>query len=172
MVSETAVAEAMTLPTMVISPVDVNRLQRELEALEAFLQQAKIRHPGEVVKLPSTSRLFEELARSNHLNLLKATDRQRAATFLKDIKTNSPVLHISFATDPSAAFLKQLIIWLRNNIHPQVLVRVGLQPTIAAGCTIRTSNKVFDFSLRQRFLQRRHLLVEALKTNGALPNNQ
>jgi hypothetical protein len=44
---------------------------------------------------------------------------------------------------------------------------VGVQPTIAAGCIMRTTNKYFDFSLRQDFEGKRDLLLEELKGQEA-----
>jgi F0F1-type ATP synthase delta subunit len=56
---------------------------------------------------------------------------------------------MSFASEPSAKSLGTLVDWLRTNIHPQVVVSVGIQPSIAAGCIVRTPNRQYDFSLRQ-----------------------
>jgi len=42
-----------------------------------------------------------------------------------------------------------------------------LQPTIAAGCIVRTPNKVFDFSLRERFADAEGLLLQALDAANA-----
>ena len=62
---------------------------------------------------------------------------------------------MSFSADPSVTFLTKLMTWLRQEIHPQVLLTVGLQPTIGAGCILRTTNRYFDFSLRQDFANKR-----------------
>lgn len=153
----------LNLPILVMSPVDVARLRRELTALDDFLNQERIRAPGAAMHLPRTSRLFEEFASLNHLNWLNSEDRNRAAQFLDYLKEKGVSIHISFASDPSAAFMKQLLTWLRGNIHPQLLVRVGLQPTLAAGCIVRTKNRVFDFSLRQRFYDNKPLLIKQLE---------
>jgi len=40
-----------------------------------------------------------------------------------------------------------------------------LQPTIAAGCIVRTTNKYFDFSLRQDFTDKRELLLKQIAGN-------
>ena len=72
------------------------------------------------------------------------------------------MIHISFAADPSAAFTDKIVAWFRENIHPFVLIQVGLQPTIAAGCVVRTANHSFDFSLRQHFTKQRQLLIDKL----------
>jgi hypothetical protein len=71
-------------------------------------------------------------------------------------------MHISFSADPSPVFTDKLMTWLRREIHPFVLLTVGLQPNIGAGCIVRTTNKQFDLSLRQDFKAKRDLLLEQL----------
>ena len=156
-------AKQLELPTLIFGSVEVHRLQRELELLEEFLTQAAIREPGKQPPLPKTSRLLEGLAGNNGYNLLQATDRKHIAAFLQDILTNAPVVHISFAADPSSTFTAKIVAWFRTTIHPHMLIQLGLQPNIAAGCVVRTSNKSFDFSLRERFLAKHELLLEAIE---------
>ena len=111
-------------------------------------------------KLPKTSKLMDQLVHVNRLNLLKDDDRAGLKRFLEDVKKRSPVMHISFSADPSTGFLDKLMAWLRREIHPSVLLTIGLQPNIGAGCIVRTTNKQFDFSLRQDFANKRGLLLQ------------
>jgi len=159
-------SNSLALPLLVISPSDVSRLSRELEALDDYVHQASLRKGGEAVKLPRTSRMLDELATANNFNFLQAHDRKAAKAFLEHIRKESPVVTMSFAAEPSSAFLAKVITWLRQNIHPALLLRVGLQPTIAAGFTLRTTNKHFDFSLRKHFDEQRPLLLEKLRKAG------
>jgi hypothetical protein len=129
---------------------------------------------GKQPALPRVSRLLDALATDNHLNLLQPGDRKQLADFLKHTEKSAPVVHISFATDPSSAFTAKIVTWLRASIAPDVLLEVGLQPTIAAGAILRTTNKVFDLSLRERFSDSDAVLLEALEKEAAdvspLPN--
>lgn len=150
------------LPLSVVGPIDVGRLLREVEALDNFLMQTTIREPGQPVKLPKTTRIMDEMVELNKLNVLQEADRQRLKAFLKLLKEQAPTLHMSFSADPSPLFLQKLMVWLRTEINPSILLRVGLQPNIGAGCIIRTPNRYFDLSLRQRFQQNRHTLVQKL----------
>jgi hypothetical protein len=156
----------LRLPTLIISPTDIARLSRELETLEDLLRQAHLREPNVPARMPRTSSLFEELGILNKLNLLDKTDRQKAASYLENMKNHAPVVHISFVADPSAEFMTKLVSWLRRNIHPRLLVRIGLQPTLAAGCIVRTNNHVFDFSLRRHLLDSRPILIDSLQKNA------
>jgi F0F1-type ATP synthase delta subunit len=156
----------LELPILIFGPAEVHRLQRELEALEDYLRQAAIREPGKQPPLPKTSRILEALAGNNRFNLLVEADRTELEAFLAQVSSKAPVVHISFAADPSSAFTAKVVAWLRTNVHPYALLHLGLQPTIAAGCMVRTNNRSFDFSLRQRFYDQRQLLIESLRASS------
>jgi F0F1-type ATP synthase delta subunit len=142
-------ASSPVLTSLITSPRDLRRARRELESLDEFLHQSALRQGGKVVKLPTISRMLEELAADSDLNLLKKTDRDRLDKFIVLLTQKAPVLHISFASEPSSKAMAKLIDWLRENIHPQVVISIGIQPSIAAGCVVRTPNRQFDLSLRQ-----------------------
>lgn len=154
----------LRVPALITSPSDVARLHREIGALHEYLEQQKYRPSGQPAAiLPKVSLLLDELAQSNKLNLLESATREHLIAFLKDLAEHAPVLHISFATDPSPDFLQKIVLWLRQNIHTSILVQVGMQPTIAAGCVVRTTNKYFDLSLRRSFAKHGDELIKALK---------
>jgi hypothetical protein len=155
--------QPLRLPVQVVGLADVARLLREIDDLEDFVHQAELRQAGHAsAQPPRASRLLGEFAEANQLNLLQAQDRVATAEFLKDLKLSAPTIHISFASDPSAVFIGKLVTWLRANLHPQLLLQIGLEPTIAAGCIVRTPNHLFDFSLRRRFEEERQLLIDKL----------
>lgn len=158
------------LPTQVFGVVEIRRLIRELENLDDFMRQAGIREGGDKqASLPRLSRLLDATASDNHLNLLQASDREQLAKALQGTLDRAPVIHLSFASDPSAAFLEKVVSWLRGNVHPITLIRLGLQPSIAAGCVLRTPNRSFDFSLRHRFAEERQLLLYSLEGGQSQP---
>lgn len=159
--------KSMTLPFSVASPADVGRLTHELELIDNALLQHQLRGGGTGAKLPKTSRLMDQTVEFNRLNLLSQADRAHLKQFLESIKRRAPVIHMSFSADPSPRFLEQLMTWLRKEIHPAVLLTIGLQPNIGAGCILRTTNKQFDFSLRQSFKKKRNLLLERLSQPSA-----
>lgn len=159
----------LILPVVVITGSDVGRLIRELEAIDNFLSQAAIRQTGTPLVLPKVSRMFEELVSSNKLNMLHEPERQLLSRFLQQVHAQAPILHVSFCTDPSPIFQQRFITWVRQQIHPIALLQVGLYPNIGAGCVVRTTNKYFDFSLKQRFNNQKALLVEKLHGLDAAP---
>jgi hypothetical protein len=156
------------LPSFITGVIDLNRLIRETEGIDDAIDQLKLREPGSTVKLPKTSFLMDQLAGYYKLNLLHKKDRTNLIKYLSSIKTKAPVINISFSSDPSPRFLDGLITWLRANIHPEIMLSVGIQPTIGAGCVVRTTNKYFDFSLTENLRKSRGLLLKKI-TEAAAP---
>jgi F0F1-type ATP synthase delta subunit len=106
--------------------------------------------------------LLNELSIAGQYDLTSESGRAGLSRALATMQAAAPRLHISFASEPTADFTTKIVTWLRANIHPQLLVQIGLQPGIAVGCTLRTTNKYFDLSLRQTLLKRQDLLQKAL----------
>lgn len=159
------------LPVLVVSPSDVGRLLRELEELDGTLLDRTLRKSGKEANMLKASQLMEQTVELNKLNLLHDADRLQLRQFLQNVKNRAPVLHMSFSSDPSPIFLGKLMAWLRREIHPQILITIGLQPSIGAGCIVRSTNRHFDFSLRQDFAKKRDLLLSKLipDAKGAKP---
>lgn len=160
------------LPVLVASPSDVGRLMRELEQVDNALHQAKLRGHASASDA-KVSKLLDATFQLNKLSVENAKDRQHLASFLAHIKQSAPVLHMSFSADPDMPFMEKLIAYLRKEIHPIVLVTVGLQPNIGAGCIVRSTNKYFDLSLRKDFERHKDVLLAKIKevagTSTAVP---
>lgn len=152
----------MKLPTSIVSTGDARRLRRDIAALEETLQAIRLRTNAPVAKLPRLSRMLEEFASTNRLNLLMPDDRHHMAVFMDYVIKKAPVMHISFASEATRKFTTELAVWLRANYDSEILLEVGLEPNIAAGCVVRTSNKMFDFSLIKHLREQRSLLMEKL----------
>ena len=154
----------LALPIIIVGTVDLNRLLREIKKLQATLQAQLLRSEGHVAQtLPKLSQILDEFVQLNKLDLLQAADQKRAIRFLEDVRDHAPKIHVSFSADPSPQFMSKFTFWFRNNIHPTILITVGLQPGIGAGCVVRTANKYFDFSLSKSFENNRELLVQQLQ---------
>lgn len=158
------------LSPSITTPTDIGTLTRELEVLENSLLQLKVREAGQHIALPPISRRMRELTEHNKLNLLHPGDRHALKGFLAEVKQNAPLMHISFSTEPTEAFLAKLTAWLRREINPRVLFTIGLQPAIGAGCMVRTTNKYFDMSLRQTFVNKRQFLLEQIIPAAPAPS--
>ncbi|QQS18683.1 hypothetical protein IPL68_01170 [Candidatus Saccharibacteria bacterium] len=159
---------APVLPVGVVGMIDLGRLIRELERLEAKLSSDKIR-TGSYVQLPKLSALMDQLAETNKLDLRDAHARTSLLAFLKLLRKEAPRVHMSFSADPTPDFLMKLTTWLRTQVHPHVLVAIGLQPGIGAGCVLRTTNHYFDMSLRKTFTEKREILMKRLRESNTQP---
>jgi hypothetical protein len=155
-------AEIISLPPSLISRVDATRLGRELETMATALDQQV--HRGDKAEPVRLSQILEALAELNQLDLTTAQDRDRLAKFLKDLKKDAPTIHMSFAAEPPSLFTAKIINWLRDEVHPLMLLDIGLQPSIGAGCIIRTNSKYFDCSIRQHLIQNKLKLIESLRS--------
>jgi hypothetical protein len=152
----------LVLSLSVVSRSDIARCLREVEYLEDFFHQSALR--GTQAKdVPKLSQTLESLAVANQLNLIHAEDRAQLRDFLSRLKAKAPIMHMSFPSEAGGDFILKLLEWLRTEIHPNIVLHIGLQPELAAGCTVRTTNKVFDFSFRKRFEKSKQKLIAALE---------
>lgn len=147
----------------IVSNTDITRLQRELNRLDDYFVGAAARAEGAAQTPPHITRVLNELATANRVNLLEAAQRKKLNEELGALLKRAPLFHISFAAEPSPKGLEQILAWLRQNIHPEILLLVGLQPTIAAGCVLRTPNKLFDMSLSAYLKRQQPFLTKLIE---------
>jgi len=155
--------QELKLPPSIVSPTDLHHIDRELEKLQDLATQDSIRSTATTISSSAPSQMLSDFAALNALNLQDGPSRDRLVQAIKQMLQSTPILHISFAADPSADFLVQFITKLRTILHPYVLVRIGLDPSIGAGCIVRSTNKQFDFSFRRHFSDRRETLLAMLQ---------
>lgn len=164
-------AHDLRLPATIVGPADLARAKRNLDSHDELQRQADLRAQSTgAAETLHAGRVVSELSVLNELDLADPKQRTELLTLLEAAVQHAPVVTMSFAVDPSAEFMAKIVDWLRSSLHPQLLVRIGLQPSIAAGFTMRTSNKIYDFSLRQRLIAQRPLLIEKLnQTPDVMP---
>ena len=153
----------LRLPTAIASRQDVTRAHRELRTFTDLVMQSIMRHDNPV-KYPAISGNLRALAVENQIDLRNEEACNDLLKRLEYVKLNAPNVHISFPTDPSQEVLQKLVTWLRKEIEPNIVIQVGLQPTIAAGIVLQTPNHQFDFSLRQHLYKNRGMLKEAISS--------
>lgn len=161
------VSNQFALPVSTVTRNDVSKLIREIELIDGFLTQASLREAGaSSAQMPKTSNMLDEVTTLNKLNLLQKEDRNKLHEFLTNLRMQAPILHLSFNNEPSQFFQQKLVTWIRQQMHPSILLQIGLSPSIGAGCILRSTNKVFDFSLRQRFIDNKEMLLSRIKSNN------
>lgn len=150
------------LPNDIARPVDIGLLQRELGLIDEHLNQSAIKEPNQKV-IVKTSPKLDELLKINNLDLSVKSQRVLLMIMLNDIKESAPVINISFGSEASDEVIQKIAAWFRQQVHPHCLIAVGLDPSIGIGAVVRTTNKVFDFSLKHQFQATRTLLEDRIK---------
>lgn len=160
---------SFVLPASVVSRVDVSRLVSEVERLDGELTAAAVRNKiGDAQEFsPTLSEQLGQFLQQNKLSLQESKERSRIVKELRKLKDTVPVIHMTFAVTADPESLAQLAAWLRQSIHPQAVISVGLQPNLVAGVYVRTPNHVHDLSLRKKLESSRGVMVEALETYRA-----
>jgi hypothetical protein len=158
--------EDFVLPIGVVSRTDLSRLVMEFERVDNELTDATARAKSGSKKrldVQAMSANLNDFIESNGLLIKTARERTRILKELRILKQKAPIIHMTFATVADPQSLERICGWLRSNIHPQVVVGVGLQPDLIAGVYLRTPNHVHDLSLRDKLKDKRGLLVNELK---------
>jgi F0F1-type ATP synthase delta subunit len=157
------VKHGLKLPLEISQPAELSRLIREIIKLDDILNQKTLRSEFvDNASLPVVSFRMKKLLELLNLDIIKAQDRQHIKYYLEDIEEQAPIIHISFASEPSDSFLHKLIEWLRKEINPIILVAVGLEPNIGVGSIVRTTNHYFNFSLGSHLQKNNKILSDQI----------
>lgn len=165
--SETKTFKDFMLPPVVATKVDVSRMVSDLERVDSELTTTEVRaglNSTEAVMPPMSDQLREFLTQ-NGVNIGNSQQRTSLVKELRQMKDSVPVIHMTFAVAADPESLQQLVAWLRQSVHRQAVIEVGLQPALIAGVYLRTPNRVQDLSLRGALKGGHDLLVKEL---GAL----
>jgi F0F1-type ATP synthase delta subunit len=156
----------LRLPPSILGINEVNQALREIDLIEDQAMQHRIYRAeihNSTAGVLSVSNSLNELAINNGLDLDDGVMRSKLKGILSDIKQHAPVIHMGLAREITNAELIPIIDWMRSNLHPDTLLNVGLQPDIIGGCTIRTPNRYYDFSLKKHFETARVSLLTKIK---------
>jgi hypothetical protein len=168
----TKVFDSFVLPINIVSKVDVGRLVAEVERVDNELTAAAVRQQAGSnahSDHPVFSDQLNDFLKENELSLDAPRERTELIKQLRLLKDKLPIIHMTFAVTADNESLQTLVKWLRESIHPQAVIEVGMQPSLVAGVYVRTPNHVHDFSLRAALDGKHDLLIselEALKNNG------
>lgn len=162
----------IVLPAAVISRADVSRLLREIEAIDNELEGQHVRTPTQPLTIPSMSKSLATLVSENHYDLTDDAARKLLVQNLRYVKDKAPLLHITFAAEPTPDVLNPLVAWAREHLHQYALITTGLQPALIGGCVVRTPDHIYDFSLRHFFAEKKSVLIQNIRTVMATPHEQ
>lgn len=155
----------LVLPSSIATKRDVARLLHELEQIDSALTAAEVKTKVGVT-IQGTVGMSDQMTSflaENHLTLDDHRVRSQLIVRLGHLKDTMPVVHITFASEADNDSLGQLVSWVRQSVHPQAIIAVGLQPDLIGGIYIRTPNRIHDLSTRAQLKDARHLIVEELE---------
>lgn len=155
-----------TLPDSVVTKNDLYRLLGELEEVDGKMIEAEVRIKAGINDNQSTG-MTEQLLQfiqQNDLNIENGHERSEALKQARLLKDKVSVFNITLARPVSHEHLISLTKWIRTSIHPQIVLAVGLQPSLVAGAHVRTSNRVFDLSFRSALEKNRAGLLRELSS--------
>ena len=138
------------LPSSIYSP---DHLRFCVDELNAYAEALHKRDRGGHSPLPELSRESLDL-----LNEIKGADSSRSdvvealAAELQRHLDAAPSVTLTLCATASHGLKTELVDWLRSNTAREVMVEFLVNPDIAGGMIIRTTNKVFDFSFRSKLL--------------------
>lgn len=145
---------AVRLPLELIGRPEVMQVMREIEALGDVYNQRVVQSRLNTTTIASSLQVSSALQQLGTVNDIELNDQQARESLLGELRAifdAAPSFHVSFAVEPPKKQLQRVVEWLRQSIHPQVLINTSIIPSITAGCILRTPNKVFDLSLRKSF---------------------
>ncbi len=142
---------ALKLPTSVVGPQDLLHLEREADRLVEELLQARVakEQAGAERSISRPGVRLSDLFKVNGLEFDEQTLPQ-VSRQLHQLRTQAPRVRLSLAGEPGDDSMSKVVEWFRKEVHPQVLVQLGVQPAIAAGCVLHTSKRRYDWAIRTK----------------------
>lgn len=158
-------AGAYSLPSSIVTKVDVSRLVSELERIDGELttSAARAKVGGEQAASPTVTASVADFLQLNQLSLDDSRARTELIQGLRRFKDHVPMLHMTFAAEADGESLEKIIAWVRQEISPDAVIEVGIQPDLIAGVYVRTPNHIHDLSARSLLKNGHELLVKELE---------
>lgn len=157
--------KTFTLPSSVVTKTDISKLMSDLERFDGEMTAVAVKEKIEADPggRPVMSDLLEGFLSQNNLSVDDSVGRSDLIRQLRRLKDSAPVVHMTFAVEADRSSLQDVVSWLRESVHPQAVISIGLQPSLVAGVYMRTTNKVHDMSLRSILRGSRESLVKELE---------
>lgn len=83
--------------------------------------------------------------------------------WLNGYLTASRVLGITLAAPASHKLKEELVSWLRENVAKDILVEFSVNPDIAGGMVLRSTNRIYDMSFRSLLLSQPERFTRTLE---------
>jgi hypothetical protein len=155
---------ALSLPSILVSRQDIVEVRRELGVFIDSTMQSVLRHDNPV-KYPAISAELQAVTSVNQVDLRSEAQCRKLLTDLEQLSNRAPVINFSFADEPPPEVLQKIVAWLRKEVNPEVVIKTGLNPTIAGGMIMQTPMHRYDLSLRRQLNNHRKDLIKAFKVS-------
>ncbi len=155
---------AFNLPSDITTPQVFEAVQFELERLRDWLSDSAVKRKVGAKPLhePSCSPETKQLLGSWLGD--KAPSANQLTALIEELRKLKPVtVHIVLAALPGDDLKQRLVGWFRTNCLPDVLVGFSADRTIGGGIIVRTPNRIFDYSFRERLAQGRAKIPELVR---------
>lgn len=158
----------LKLHESVASPQDLQALIHELRdysrwfGMGTIRKQVHARHaaPDQPELTPATKAVLHDWMLKNPMSR-KSIDE--LIHQLEDYITHARVMTIVLAAPPSGGIKKQLTLWCRENVSPNILVRFEFNQSLLGGMVVRFGSHIHDWSFRRQILENSAKIPEVLK---------
>ena len=157
--------QTFKLPPSLATLRDLRRLINEVERIDSLLISSDIQERtghqanDDVVMSDQLSDFME----ANELEFGDSQARTALINQLRQLKDAVSTVHVTFADTVGQEELAKLVDWARQAVHPQIVLEIGLAPELIGGAYVRTTNKVFDFSVRAQLASGRQIIQKDLE---------
>lgn len=158
-------ATKLLLPTSIIRKRDVSSLVSEAERIDNAMTTNEVHQKIKTGISPEIimSNQMIDFLQINKIEFGDSKQRDNLISSLRIVKDKLPIVHATFASNVEGEVLEQLVSWLRDSVHPFTVISVGVQPSLIGGVYLRTSNRVYDFSIKAQLAGCRDTIVKDLE---------
>lgn len=155
---------AFNLPSAVYTPQLLQAVDFEVERLRAWMSDSAIKRKVGATPGPEPSHSTEtQLVLDSWLGG-KVMNVTQLTELIGQLRALKPVtVYITLAALPGETLRLHLVQWFRANCRDDVLINFSADRTIGGGIIIRTPNRIFDYSFRQRLVDGRLKLPEIIR---------
>ena len=158
---------AFNLPSDINSPQLLEAVSFEVERLRSWLSDSEVKQKvgataaGEPSRSPETQALIDGWLEG------KPMTADTLGELIAELAKLKPItVHVTLAALPGEGLKLTLIEWFRKNCRPDLLISFSADRTIGGGLVIRTPNRIFDYSFRQRLIDGRTKIPELVRHVG------
>jgi F0F1-type ATP synthase delta subunit len=157
----------LQLHDSVSSPQDLKAVISEVQQYAAWFAHVAVKKRLEIdggfeppAISPAANALIQEYAGNKPLSR-ELLDELIAA--LKAFEDTAASITITLAAAPSNGLKKELVVWCRKHIEPNILVNFRFNSTLLGGMVVHYGSHIYDWSFQRQILAARGRFPEVLR---------